>query len=408
VHVLFISNYWPPEIAAPSHLGFELGETLVRFGHRVTVVTGFPSHNVLAVSPKYRRKRVYEEVMAGMRVLRIAVPSAHGPSRVKRGLGHLGVAPMYALRAFWVRDVDVVYTVSPPLPMALAAWMVARRRHAGFCLGIQDLFPQSGIDLGLLRSRALIGFFKAMERFAYRSAGAVTVHSEGNRRHVIAKGGEPARVHVVPNWVDTEFIQPGERMNAFRKAAGLNGEFVVLFAGTMGWSQGLGVAVEAARYLATEPGLVFLLVGDGVDRPNLEAMASGLPNIRFLPMQPKELYPSVLAAADACLVTLRPEVATPVVPSKLLTIMAAERPVLASMPLAGDAPLIITQSGCGIACPAGDARSLADAVLYLRRNRTGALEMARNGRRFVEANFSRVECVRKFERLFAEISRRPA
>ncbi|MGP8174825.1 MAG: glycosyltransferase, partial [Terracidiphilus sp.] len=165
------------------------------------MVTGFPSHNVLAVPPKYRRKRVYEEVTAGMRVLRIAVPSTHGPSRVKRGLGHLGVAPMYALRAYGVRDVDVVYTVSPPLPMALAAWMVARRRHAAFCLGIQDLFPQSVIDLGLLRNRALIGFFKAMERFAYRSAGAVTVHSEGNRRHVIAKGGDPARVHVVPNWV---------------------------------------------------------------------------------------------------------------------------------------------------------------------------------------------------------------
>jgi glycosyltransferase involved in cell wall biosynthesis len=383
-------------------------ETLVRFGHRVTVVTGFPSHNVLLVSPKYRRKWLYEEEMAGMRVLRTVVPNTHGTSLVKRGLSHLGVAPMYALRALGVRDVDVVYTMSPPLPMALSAWVVAKRRHAAFCLGVQDLFPKSATDLGLMRSRAVIGFFEAMERFAYRSAAAVTVHSEGNRRHVISRGGDSARVHVVPNWVDTELIQPGERINAVRKSAGLNGEFVVLFAGTMGLSQGLGVVVEAARCLAVEPGLVFLLVGDGVDRPNLEARASGLPNVRFLPMQPKELYPSVLAAADACLVTLRPEVTTPVVPSKLLTIMAAERPVLASMPLAGDAPAIIAQSGCGISCPPGDARSLADAVLYLQRNRAGALEMARNGRRFVEAHFSRVECIRKLERVFAEILRRPA
>jgi colanic acid biosynthesis glycosyl transferase WcaI len=182
VHVLFISNYWPPEIAAPAHLGFELGETLVRFGHRVTVVTGFPFHNVLVAPAEYRGKWLYEEEMAGMRVLRIAVPNTHGASRVKRGLGHLGVAPMYSLRAFSVRDVDVVYTVSPPLPMALSAWVVGRRRHAAFCLGVQDLFPQSAIDLGLMRSRAVIGFFEAMERFAYRSAGAVTVHSEGNRR----------------------------------------------------------------------------------------------------------------------------------------------------------------------------------------------------------------------------------
>jgi len=166
--------------------------------------------------------------------------------------------------------------------------------------------------------------------------------------------------------------------------------------------------VEAARHLASQPGLMFLLVGDGVDRPGLEALANGLPNVRFLPMQPKESYPSILAAADACLVTLRPEVATPVVPSKLLTIMAAERPVLSSMPVDGDAPRIVAQSGGGIVCAPGDARSLADAVLYLERNRAAGLEMARKGRRFVEAHFSRLECVRQFERVFDEISRRQA
>jgi len=408
MHVLFISNYWPPEIGAHSHLGFELGETVVRRGHRLTVITGFPRYNVVSPTAKYHGKWMYEEEMAGMRVLRIAVPDTGGAARVKRGLAQLALVPMYALRGFGVRDVDVVYTVTPPLPLALSAWAVARQCNAGFCLGVQDLFPQSAIDLGVLRNRALIRFFEGMERFSYRSADAVTVHSEGNREHVIAKGGIPARTHVVPNWVDTEFIQPAERMNVFRQTAGLNGEFVVLFAGTMGWSQGVGVAVEAARYLASEPGLKFLLVGDGVDRPSLEASAKGLPNVLFLPMQPKELYPSILAAADACLVTLRPEVATPVVPSKLLTIMAAERPVLSSMPVDGDAPRIVTESGGGIVCRPGDARSLADAVLYLERNRAAALEMARKGRRFVEAHFSRLECVRQFERLFAEISRRRA
>lgn len=406
MHILFLSNYWPPEIGASSHLTFEMGETLVQFGHKVTVVTGFPSYNVKAVPAPYRGRRLYDEQMAGMRVLRVAVPNTSRGSMVKRGLGHLMVAPLYALRALGVRDVDLVYTISPPLPMALSAWATARRLGVPYCLGVQDLFPQSAIDLGFMRNRTAVRFFEAMERFAYRKAGAVTVHSTGNRAHVVSKGGDPARVHVLPNWVDTEFIRPGERMNAFRQAAGLNGEFVVLFAGTMGWSQGLGVAVEAARFLATESGLVFLLVGDGADRANAEAMASGLPNVRFLPMQPKELYPSVLAAADACLVTLRPEVATPVVPSKLLTIMAAERPVLASMPLAGDAPRLIEESGAGIACEAGDARSLADAVLYLTRNRNTAAKMARNGRRFAEQHFSRTACVRQFEKVFEETAAR--
>lgn len=406
MHILFLTNYWPPEIGAASHLTFEMGETMVGFGHRVTVVTGFPSYNIQALPPQYRGHWLFEEESAGMRVLRISVPNTTRGSKLKRGLGHLMVAPLYALRALSARDVDLVYTISPPLPMALSAWAVARRLGVPYCLGVQDLFPQSVIDLGFMRNRTVVRFFEAMERFAYRKAGAVTVHSTGNRKHIISKGGAPARVHVVPNWVDTAFIRPGDRLNAFRQAAGLNGEFVVLFAGTMGWSQGVGVAVEAARQLESEPGLVFLLVGDGADRANAEAQARGLPNVRFLPMQPKERYPAVLAAADACLVTLRPEVATPVVPSKLLTIMAAGRPVLASMPLAGDAPRIIEESGAGIACEAGDARGLADAVLYLKENRDAAAGMAMNGRRFAEEHFSREACVREFERVFAQTAAR--
>ena len=143
-------------------------------------------------------------------------------------------------------------------------------------------------------------------------------------------------MHTVFNWADTDEIRPGERINSFRREAGLSDEFVVLFAGTMGLSQGLSVVVETARLLANEPGLVFLLVGDGIEREPLERQAAGLPNVRFLPMQQKERYPEVLAAADGCLVTLRPEVSTPTVPSKIATIMSAGRPILASIP-AGDA-----------------------------------------------------------------------
>jgi glycosyltransferase involved in cell wall biosynthesis len=406
MHILFLSNYWPPEIGASSHLTFELGETLAGFGHRVTVVTGLPSYNIRALPPQYCGRLLFEEESAGMRVLRVSVPSTSRGSKLKRGLGHLMVAPLYALRALLARDVDLVFTVSPPLPMALSAWVTARRLGVPYCLSVQDLFPQNAVDLGLMRNRAAIQTFEAMERFAYRTAGAVTVISDGNRQHVESRGANPARVHVVPNWVDTEFIRPGSQRNAFRQAAELNGEFVVLFAGTMGWSQGLGVAVEAARLLAAESGLVFLLVGDGVDRANTETMASGLPNVRFLPMQPKERYPSVLAAADACLVTLRPEVSTPAVPSKLMTIMAAGRPVLASMPLSGDAPRIVEESGAGIACQAGDARSLANAVLYLKRNPGAAATMARNGRVFAERHFSRNSCVREFERVFEQTAGR--
>lgn len=408
MHVLILSHYWPPEIGASSHLTYELGETLVRLGNRVTVVTGMPSYNMKALPPQYEGRFRMEESMGGMRVLRIATGSVHARSRLRRGLEHLLVGPLYAWRALDAEtDVDVVYTVSPPLTMGVAAWIAARRFGTRCCLGVQDLFPQNAIDLGLLSNRWVISAFEALERFVYRVAGAVTVHSEGNKVHVVARGKSADEVHSLPNWVDTEAIQPAPRLNAFRQEAGVGDEFVVSFAGTMGWSQGLDVVVESARILNNEPGLVFLMIGDGAERAQLEQRARGLANLRFLPMQPKEKYASVLAASDACLVTLRPEVATPVVPSKLLTIMAAGRPVLASVPLGGDAPEIVRQSDCGLVVPPGDPIALAEAIRKLKQNPELARAQSERGRAFAEQRFSRPACVREFESVFRKIAKQP-
>ena len=188
--------------------------------------------------------------------------------------------------------------------MGLAARRVAKHFGVPCAVNVQDLFPQSVIDLGLLKDPLLVEFFAMMERRVYRGADLIMVMSDGNRDYVSAKVGPSKQVVTVPNWADADEIRPGERMNGFREAHALGNQFIVLFAGTMGWSQGLDVAIEAvANWPPTRS--LFLIVGDGVEKEKLELQAAGLPNVRFLPIQPKEVYPQVLAAADACLVTLR-------------------------------------------------------------------------------------------------------
>jgi len=406
MHILILTHYWPPEIGASSHLTFELGETLVDLGNKVTVVTGMPSYNMDAIPERYRGRFTFDEEMSGVRVLRIATGTSHSRSKFRRGLEHLAITPLYAWRALGVRDVDVVYTVSPPLTMGVAAWIAAKRHGTQCCLCVQDLFPQSPVDLGLMKNKLVIRGFELLEKTVYSAAGAIAVHSDGNKDHILRKGQASAKVHSIPNWVDTDVICPSPRMNAFRAELGLKeSDFVVSFAGTMGWSQGLDTVVNAARLLEAERDLAFLLIGDGTERERLKAMASGLPRVRFVPMQPKEKYAQVLAASDACLVTLRPEVLTPVVPSKLLTIMAAARPVLASMPLAGDAPKIVTDSCAGIVAPAGDAAALADAVRSMKNDPARAAAFGANGREYAIRCFSRPACVRQFERVLWQIAR---
>jgi glycosyltransferase involved in cell wall biosynthesis len=403
--VLILAYYFPPEVGSGPHLPFELGESLVGLGHEVTVVTSFPRYHVPVMPARYRRRLWCREEMGGMTVLRINAPNAYAKSKVLRGIAQQLAPGMLALRALPLRRPEIAWTMTPPLTMGLAARLVARRFRIPCVISVQDLFPQCAVDLGVLRNRAAIRFFEALERRVYHTATAVTVMSEGNRDYVIGKGGKPEKVFTIPNWVDTESIRPGEHSNEFRAAHGLGNQFVVLFAGTMGWSQGLDTVMEAARLLAAEPELLLLLVGDGVELERLKQQAAGLPNVRFLPMQPKEVYPQVLAACDAALVTLRPEVATPTVPSKISTIMAAGRPILASIPLDGDAPRLIGEAQCGLVVPAGDAGALASAVLTLKQNEVTRRQMGDRGRRYAEQHLSRLACVRRVEEVFRSLVR---
>ena len=223
---------------------------------------------------------------------------------------------------------------------------------------------------------------------------------------MLSKGADPARVTVVPNWVDTVHIQPGERMNGFRREHGLDDAFVVSFAGVLGYSQDLDVVLDAAELLRHRSDIVWLIVGDGVEKPRLEARQRqmDLANVRFLPMQPRERYPEVLHASDISLATLRADVKTPVVPSKILSIMAAARPVVAAMDLGGDAPMLIERAQCGICLPPGDSQALADTVAELAADSSLREGLGQNGRSFAEEHLSLQVCVDQYEELLIQVT----
>lgn len=406
MHVLILTQYFPPEIGSGPHLPYELGETLVQRGHRVTVVTGFPRYNVPVMPAPYRRRLFRREEVAGMTVLRINGPNFYGSSVISRGLVQILAPPVLGLRAMLAPRPDVVYTVTPPIMMGLSARRVAQRFGIPWVCNVQDLFPQCMIDLGILRNRRLIRLFERMERTVYHTATAITVMSEGNRQFVIGRGAAADHVHVVPNWVDVDAFHVGEESvkagQRFRDEHGLGDAFVVLFAGTMGFSQGLEVVIEAAARMREDEGVTWVLVGGGAERERLQEKAAGLSNVRFLPMQPKERYPDVLAAADVCLVTLRPEVVTPTVPSKIGTIMAAGRPILASLPRVGDAWQVIQESGGGVLVPPADPEALAEAVRDLRRDRDRVKALGEAGRAYALNHLSREACVTKLETLLKE------
>jgi glycosyltransferase involved in cell wall biosynthesis len=405
VHVLILTAYFPPEVGGASHLYFELAETLARRGHDVCVVTGFPRYNVDKLPERYASKLVTRERISGFRLIRLWVPPIPRENLLLRGLEHWLVPATLLVGGLGAGPYDVVLTISPPLPFGLAAYGLSRLRRAPFVFNVQDLFPEEVVQLGLMRNRALILVFEAIERFIYRRADCVTVHSPGNQEHIVAHGGRQDRTEVVYNWVDVERIQPSPRENAFRRTHGLTDRFVVSYAGTMGLAQDMTVIVEAAHRLRHHEDIVFLMVGDGPDKADARSQAArlDLDNMVFLPTQPWSVYPDVLAASDVSLINLHANLTTPVVPSKLMSIMAAGRPVIASVPSSSDAFRIVSKAACGLCTDAGDADGLAAAALELYRNPNRVSEMGRRGRHYAEDHFSRESCVSRYEEIFRRI-----
>lgn len=403
--ILILTEAFPPETKSCSTLFFELAESLVRKGHKVSVVTRMPRYNVADGTDLGNIPAA--EAVNGIEVKRLRTPPLARTIPYIRGVEHFLLGWIFFWGGLLVEKHDIILIYSPPLTLGISAYLLSLVKRAKFVSNIQDLYPQTVIDLGLLKNKFLVWVSRAMEALVYKKSDALTVHSEGNKAYVVSRGTAREKVAVIHNWVDTDSVCPGNRENAFSARYNLKDKFIVSFGGVMGFAQGLEVVIKTADLLRKEENIHFILVGDGTKRPELEKMAvdSALKNIQFIPTQSREIYPQVLHASDICLVTLGKELVTPVVPSKIFSIMAAGKPVLASLPLLGDAPKILEKYHCGIAVEAGKADSLANAVLKLYNDKKLCDEMGKNGRAAAIEHFSRSACVKKYADLFESMIR---
>jgi glycosyltransferase involved in cell wall biosynthesis len=408
--ILMITIDFPPEVGSAAEIFHELARNMTQRGHRVTVITIFPRHYTYRITekeplPKVSGRLFLHEYMDGIRVIRLrGLPLPKG-SLLARGLEHFLLPLILAFGGLLSGKHDVVLIYSPPLPLAFVAYLLSKVKRAPLVVNIQDLYPQAVVDQGMLKNRLLVWIFESMERFVYKKANHLTVHSEGNRDYLISKGAYGKRVTVIPNWVDTDEIKPSPRHNQFSQEHGLNGKFIVSYAGIMSPFQALDSIIHCAAMLNSNSKVLFLMVGDGLEKNKLiaEAKKLKLTNVKFLPMHPKSQYSQILHASDACLVTLNRQTKTPVVPAKLIRIMSSGRPLIASVPLDGDVPKIVAAAHCGLVVEPESPEMLAKAVLKLYDNPFLAEELGKNGRAYAEKHFSIDVCATKYEEVLRKV-----
>ncbi|MBL7070870.1 MAG: glycosyltransferase family 4 protein [Candidatus Omnitrophica bacterium] len=405
--ILMISDYFPPEIGSASFLFYELAKVLIAKGDKIKVLTGFPRYNIDqdSLDERYRRRLFLNEKIDGIDVYRVRTFNLRRSVNMLRGIDQFLTAILYYLRALTLGGFDHVLIYSPPLPLGLTGYLLKVTRGKKTILNVQDLFPKSAIDLGTLKNKYMIKALRGLEKFLYLKSDYVTVHSKGNKKYVSGVTNGKARVAVVFNWVNTDEVCPGPKENDFSKKYDLAGKFVVSFAGVLGYSQDTDIIVNAAKSLKPYKDIVFLIVGDGRKKELIEKTKrdENIDNLILVPMQPKERYPFILHASDIGLVTLTSDVKSPVVPSKILNIMSSGKPVVASIPLDGDAPEIIKESGSGLCVEAGDLDGFVRSILEIYENESMAKSFGENGRRFIENKYSLKICSDRQREIFSSI-----
>jgi glycosyltransferase involved in cell wall biosynthesis len=263
---------------------------------------------------------------------------------------------------------DVVIALTDPPPVGLIGLLVARLHGVPFVLVTQDIFPDVAIQLGRLTNSNVATVLRFLSHRLFRSAHRVISIGRDMDRRLVELGVPPQKIVTIQGWADPLAVRPLTAPSRLRRDWSLDGRFVVMHSGNVGLSQGLESLLQAAELLLTEPDIVFVLVGEGASRSDLqrEAARRGLDNVVFISHQPKALLSQSLGAADVHLVSLRRGLAGYIVPSKVYGILAAGKPFIAAVEDGSEPALVIAEYACGLRVEPGDPRALADAVLQMR------------------------------------------
>jgi len=396
-------------MGAPAARAAELARHWVQAGHEVTVLTGFPNHPTGVVPQEYRRKfrrLVMRESVDGVNVVRTwLLPFPNGKA-YERMLNYSSFCVSAAMSGMFVSRPDVLIATSPQLLVGLSGWWLARLKSVPFIFEVRDLWPESLAAVGMGDAKSVLHRALAtIAGFLYRRSRHIVVVTPAFKDYLVSNWKiAPEKISVVENGVETELFSPSNA-DDLRTQLGLQGKFVVSYIGTMGMAHGLETLIEAAtRLQATDPEVVFLMVGEGAAKGRIMGMAAerSLTNVSFVGQQPREKVRQYISASDACLVLLKKtELFKTVIPTKMLEFMACARPVILGVD--GQARTIMDAASAGLFVEPENVDALVGAIRQLTANPALRETLGRSGRRYIVEKYSRQRSAGTYITLLQEI-----
>jgi glycosyltransferase involved in cell wall biosynthesis len=405
--ILYVSQYFPPEMGAPAARAVELSLHWAAAGHNVTVLTGFPNHPTGVVPAEYRgklRRLVIREKTGGVNVVRTWLLPFPNRKAHERMLNYSSFCASAATTGLFLSRPDVVIATSPQLLVALSGWWLARCKRVPFVFEVRDLWPESLAAVGMGNANSLLHRTLAkIAGFLYRRSDRIVVVTPAFKDYLVEHWRVPReRISVIENGVETSLFAPNVFTSAtestLRRELRAEGKFVVSYIGTMGMAHGLETIIAvAAQFQNTNPEIVFLMLGEGAEKESITALARerGLTNLRFIDQQPREKIPAYICASDVCLVLLKKtELFKTVIPTKMLEFMSCARPVILGVD--GQARSILEEARAGLVIEPESPTALANAIRYLAANQATGRELGENGREHILRKFSRQHTAERY------------
>jgi len=366
VHILYICQYFPPEMGAPAARAYEFSKRWVRMGHKVSVVCGIPNHPVGKIYPGYTKQLLHHENIDGIDVYRTWVFVTPNARKVRRSINYLSFGFSAALATERIRDVDVCIATTPQFFSGVSGTFVKQLKRIPLVLEVRDLWPDAIQAVRIDANQSFLAFLRRIEKYMYTASDRIVIVSPAYKDILVRKGVPPEKIDVIPNGVSTDLFdrRPTDRHHF---NGPMRDKFLVAYIGTLGLAHGLETMIDAASALKNDPGVQFILVGEGASKQELVQYANGLPNVLFVDRQSRETIAEMLNEIDVSLVMLRKaELFKKVIPSKMFEIMGTGKPII--LGVEGMAQQIVEEAHAGVAIEPQNTEALVRAITTFKHD----------------------------------------
>jgi glycosyltransferase involved in cell wall biosynthesis len=372
MHILFLTDNFPPEVNAPASRTFEHTREWAKAGHRVTVITCAPNFPRGKVFQGYRNHPWQSETIEGVRVIRVWSFVTANDGFVLRVLDYISFMVTSTIGSFLVLKVDIVIGTSPQFFTACAAYLVSRFKRIPFVFELRDLWPESIKAVGAMNDSVILYLLECIEKYLYRMADAIVPVTHSFKRHLIERGIASEKIHVVTNGVNLSHFSASSRDRVLLKKLGLDNHFICGYIGTHGMAHGLETLLDSAEWLQRQghSDVSILFLGDGARKLSLkeEAESRRINNVIFVDTVPKSEVVHYWSILDVSIVHLRSsEMFSNVIPSKIFEAMAMGIPILHGV--SGESAEIVEREKVGVVFSSGDHHALSQGILYLKNSR---------------------------------------